>query len=232
MGALVGCGPGGHGAAARSIEGDIQALDRQIQTTQASIASAREESERLEGALQQETARVARLVSTQASGNSPAFVSVDADVVAAVLKGLLEGYEGVAPAKGASPEARWGLRGIRVRADRDRLYVSGSYNLRVGEGECDGPVHGHLIYLEKNLLKLSDMALTCSTQGHDVTVDVGAAVPPLPIPVEAQTHWPLLVREGVHLKVKRLDLLVPMQVEFGVGRIHTRTRAVQVEAVR
>jgi hypothetical protein len=35
----------------------------------------------------------------------------------------------------------------------------------------------------------------------------------------------------VYLKVKRLDMLVPMQVEFGVGRIHARTRAVQVEAV-
>jgi hypothetical protein len=228
---LAGCGQAGQGAAARAIEGDIQALDRQIRTTQASIASARDESERLDEALHRETARVARLVSTQGSASSAAFLSIDADVVAAVVKGLLEGYGGVAPAQGGVPEARWGLRGIRVRADRDRLYVSGSYNLRVGQGECDGPVHGHLIYLEKNLLKLSDMVLTCSTHGHEVTVDVGAAAPPLPIPVEAQTHWPLSVREGVYLKVKRLDLLVPMQVEFGVGRIHARTRAVQVEAV-
>lgn len=228
VGALVGCGEGGE---ITSLRRDVRALKAEIRGTQNAISSAREESERLEGDLEREAERVRSLLAGQISGASQVFMSLNADLVSSVVKGFLNGYGGVHKGDDGQ-EAHWELRGVRTRPAQDRLFVTGSYNVRFAGGECDGPVHGHLIYLERNLLKLSDMELRCSSGGKEVEVDVGANIPPIPVPIQVQTDWPLTPREGVRMKAKRLKLLIPMQMELGATRVNTRTRAVQVEAVK
>jgi len=217
---------------AKALEESIEDLKREIRSTQNSIASAREESEQLEGQLEEEATRVSSLLSSRISGASQIFLSLDSELVSSVVKGFLNGYGGVKAAEGNTPAAHWELRGIRTRPSQDRLFVSGSYIVRVGNGECDGPVHGHLIYLERNLLKLSDMELRCHSQGHSVEIDVGANIPPIPLPVRVETTWTLTPREGVRMKTKSLKMLIPMQVELGATRVNVRTRAVQIEAVK
>ncbi len=227
---LTGCGGDSE---VKALQRDIRALKAEIRGTQAAISSAREESDRLEGELEEEAGRVSALLSGQVSGASQVFLSLDADLVSSVVKAFLNGYGGVKAAEGGVPEARWELRGVRTRPAQDRLFVTGSYNIRFGTGECDGPVHGHLIYFERNLLKLSDMGeLRCSSGGHEVEIDVGANIPPIPIPIQVQSDWPLEVREGVHMKATRLKLLIPMQMELGATRVNARTRAVQVDPVK
>jgi hypothetical protein len=225
--ALSGCG---EASDLTSLRRDVSALKGEIRGTQNAISSARADSERLEGELGREAARVSSLLGGQVSGASQVFLSLSSDLVSDVVKGFLNGYGGVKETPGM-PAARWELRGVRTRPAQDRLFVTGSYNIRFGTGECDGPMHGYLIYLERNLLKLADMELRCSSGGREVEIDVGADIPPIPVPIEVRTDWPLEAKEGVRLKAKRLKLLIPMQMELGSSKVNTRTRAVQVEAV-
>lgn len=219
------CGAGGQ---TRRMEDTVEVLKGQIRDAQASIAAARDEGERLGQRLEAEADRVSALVDKHVGPGDQVHLSLDVELVSSVVRGLLDGYGGTVPASGARPAAVWELRGLRTRAARERMFISGSYNVRFGGGECDGPVHGHLIYLERNLLKLSDMEVRCRSQGQEVYIDVAGAVPAIPIPFEVVGTWPLTSPPHVGIKRERLDLVIPLQIDMGATRVTAGTRAVQV----
>jgi len=210
-----------------ALHSDITQLKSQIEETERAIAEARQQADTLEDDLGQGVAEVSEKLAGRAVGSDHLYLDLDADLVAKLALELLEGYEATEPAE-AGPAATWKLHGLKIRPHRGRIFVSGGYSVKVGGGECEGPINGHLFYLQKNLLRLAKMEIHCKASGHKVALNVAERIEGIPVPFDVRETIPLTVRKGVSAPAKSLTVLTPVQVELGVEHVGVRSRATTV----
>lgn len=219
-----GCGPG---PMTRALGEDVARLKAQIGETEAAISEARRESDALESELATAIVAVSEKLAGRLGGTDHLYLELPSALVAELAEELLDGYEGREEG-GSGPPAVWTLRGLHTRPHRGRIFISGSYDVKVGGGQCQGPLNGHLFYLQGNLLKLAEVEIHCKASGHKVAVDVAERVPAIPVPFEVRSTIPLQIKAGVTAPAKTLRVVTPVQLELGVERTGVRSRATTV----
>jgi len=230
LGGIVAClgasACGGEGPATRAARADVARLKAEIGDTERFISAARSEADGLDAELASLVGALDIAVARLSTGSDQIILDLDAEIVSTLARGFLNGYAGTEEAIAGAAGFQWQLQGIRTRLHRQRVFLSGAYTVRIGEDECTGPVHGHLFYLERNLLKLSDMLIRCTTAGTSAELQIDDRLDPVPLPFRVLESMPLKVREGVRSPVESLDLITPVEVNLGESRVRVRTRSV------
>jgi len=222
---LTACGPG---PTTKALQADIAQMKEEIERTEQEIAEARQQGESLDDDLATGVSSASEKLVGRAMGSDDLLMELEGPLVSKLVLELLEGYEGTEPAAGQTPEAKWQLKGLRARMHRGRLFLSGSYHVQVGKGQCEGPVNGHLFYLQRNVLKLADLEIRCRTRRHDVIIDVPARLPPIPLPFEIRQEQTLEIKEGVKAPATKLDVVTPVEIDLSSERVRVRSRSVTV----
>jgi len=225
---LVGCG--GQDPQTRSLLDEMARVQREIKTVESSIARARTESETLDDELRMLTQSLSDKLSRRIQGNDHVYLELDIEQVGGMARAFLEGYESKGQLGGVPYRVR--LHGVHTRAHRDRIAVSATASMELGGAGCESSTAGYLLHLDRELLKLKDMEMSCTTPEGSITRVLADEVGPMPLPISVQRTAHLTAAKGVKLPATDVELITPLRASVTPTRLVMRASSISVRKVQ
>jgi len=224
---LAGCGA--QDPRAHHLEQDIARLEQEIRTVEASISGARTERGQLDAQLEGAMLRLAEKMRRRIPGQDQVYLELDVEQVGGLARSFLSGLEGAGSS--ADLPYRWTLGDVHSRSHRERIMLSGSYTMTYGGRECAGPTAGYLLHLDRELLKVQDLQLACTTPQGKIELLLGDRLAPMPLPVTVVRQAALAAAPGTSLPTGTLELITPLQATFSPERLRLSATTVSLRGV-
>lgn len=228
VGLLAGCGA--QDPQTRKLLDEMARAQAEIKSVESSIARARTESEALDDELRVLTQSLADKLSRRIQGNDQVYLELDIEQVGGMVRAFLEGYEAAGQVGGVPYRLR--LHGVHTRAHRERIAVSATASMEFGGAGCESSTTGYLLHLDRELMKLQDMEMSCTTPDGSVTLALSDNVGPMPLPISVQRTARLTAAEGVELPLTDVELITPLRASVTPTRLVMRASSISVRKVQ
>lgn len=214
----------------RALQEDLERMNREIKQVEGTIAAARTEREQLTTKLDAAALGFSEKLRRHVGGQDQIYLELGADQVVDTVRGFFEGLSG-SGTQGGVPYT-WTLSEVRGRSHRDRIFLNASYTMTLGGKSCSGPTAGYLLYLDRELLKLQELPVTCTTPQGAIELVLGDKLAPMPLPIAVQRKAELKTAPQAKLGFSSMEIVTPLQASLDAERVVLRARTVSLKGVR
>lgn len=225
---LSGCGA--QDSQYSAVQADIDRMKRQIRQVESTIAADRTEREQLGASLDSALITLSEKLRRRISGGDHIYLELDADQVVGLVTVFFEGLTG-SGVQGGVPYS-FVLSDVRGRSHRDRIFLTASYVMKLGDKSCAGPTSGYLLHLDRDLLKLQDMQISCTTPQGSIELLLGDLLEPMPLPIRIERRAELVLAPGSKLGFSALEMVTPLQATLEPYRMVLRAPTVSLKGVQ
>ena len=225
---LAACG--GPDAQTRQVLDEVALIKAEIRRVEVEIGQARTRSEQLDDKLRGTTDRLSEKLRRRIRGTDQLYMELDVDQVGELIRAFLEGLSGSGEQGGVPYGFR--IHGVRPRPHKDRVFVSASASISYGESGCESSTSGYLIHLDRELLKLRDLRLSCTTPHGNIDLGVGDELDPVPLPLAIQRKVDLHAAKGSSLPITGLEIITPIHATISPDRLVLRASTISLRGLK
>lgn len=177
---LPGCG-GSQLQQLRELRHEVAQVERQVAEQEAAVIAIRTETGQLDAALEKTLASLSDKLRRRIPGDDHLYAELRMEPLVEQVRSMMEGLRGQGEA-GGQPYS-WVLQGVQARSHRERFFVQATYKVTWGGEACAGPTSGYVLHLDRELLKLQELPLSCKASTGELALVLSDVLAPLPLPI-------------------------------------------------